>query len=307
MKTSLYVLCISLAISMTGMQAAWAGPFPDTHPKAIQLYKAGIALKKNGQLEAARQRFAAAIKADSNFTAAYSELGDIYFAGRSYEEALRYGRKAQQLGAATASRLIGFSCYYLRQYEEALEALQQARIEEPANKDIPFQLAQLYAQLGNYSESIRFYEAVLKLDQKHSISRFQAGLMYYNVGDYTSAAASFEKAASLGYPQDALFFFNSGVTWIQLQQTERGISDLRKAQQLQSDDEMILYNLAHACYQNNQFKEAATQWEHLLRLQPGNAFVMFMLGKSYMGMGEQEKGTTLCDKALAIGIDKEKL
>lgn len=56
--------------------------------------------------------------------------------------------------------------------------------------------------------------------------------------------------------------------------------------------------LAHDLYDRKLFKRAITQWRKVLRMQPANAFAMFMLGKSYMGMGKKERGEALCDKAI---------
>ncbi|PSL46663.1 hypothetical protein CLV51_103644 [Chitinophaga niastensis] len=61
---------------------------------------------------------------------------------------------------------------------------------------------------------------------------------------------------------------------------------------------------AHDLYNKGHFRQAVVQWKKLLRLQPTNAFAMFMLGKSYMGLGEEEKGAALCDKAMVPGFGK---
>lgn len=58
---------------------------------------------------------------------------------------------------------------------------------------------------------------------------------------------------------------------------------------------------AHELYDKGLFKRAIVQWKKVLHLQPTNAFAMFMLGKSYMGAGEQEKGEALCDQAIRLG------
>ncbi|WP_089894721.1 tetratricopeptide repeat protein [Chitinophaga arvensicola] len=63
---------------------------------------------------------------------------------------------------------------------------------------------------------------------------------------------------------------------------------------------------AHDFYGRGLFKKAIIQWKKVLHLQPDNAFAMFMLGKSYMGAGEKEKGEYLCDQAIAIGEQSDK-
>ncbi len=300
MMTFRLILCLYVVMLISAINTATAVHLSGWRDKARNLYREGIAFRKSGRQEAARQCFAAAIKADSGYTAAYSALGDIYFERKSYADALGYCRKAQELGAANMSRQIGLSFYYLRQYDNALEALQQARREEPGNITVPYQLAQLYAQLGHYRESINAYQEVLSIDSMHTVAWYELGMMSFNMADFEGAVRSFGKAAALGCKQDAVFLFNTGVAWLRLEQTDKGIAYLRKAQQLQPDDEQILFNLAHACYNKGDFDAAIVQWENVLRLQPTNAFVMFMLGKSYMGKGDREKGMALCDKATAM-------
>lgn len=63
---------------------------------------------------------------------------------------------------------------------------------------------------------------------------------------------------------------------------------------------------AHDLYERKLFKQAIVQWKKVLHLQPTNAFAMFMLGKSYMGAGEKEKGEDLCDQAIMIGEQSDK-
>lgn len=58
--------------------------------------------------------------------------------------------------------------------------------------------------------------------------------------------------------------------------------------------------LAHDLYGRRRFKKAIVQWKRVLHLQPTNAFAMFMLGKSYMGAGEQERGAAICDEAIIL-------
>lgn len=301
MMTYRLILCLPAVLFSMAIHTAGAVPLHEWYDKARDLYREGIAFRKSGQHEAARERFAAAIRADSAFTAAYSALGDLYFEKKSYAEALFCCRKAQQLGAANMSRQIGLSYYYLHQYENALEALQQALHEEPGNKMVPYQLAQLYAQLGNYRESIHYYQQDLLIDSAHTAAWYELGMMWFNVAEPAKAVQAFEKAASLGCRQDAAFLFNTGVAWLQLQQAEKGIACLLKAQEVQPDDEQVLFNLAQAFYSKGDYAAAIAQWEKVLHLQPTNAFAMFMLGKSYMGKGEMEKGMALCDKATATG------
>lgn len=69
-----------------------------------------------------------------------------------------------------------------------------------------------------------------------------------------------------------------------------------------SEDLQVIHELGHVYYYQGNYKAAVALWTKLLSLQPQNYFAMFMLGKSYIGSGEQAKGEQLCDRAIATSI-----
>ncbi|RAJ83504.1 tetratricopeptide repeat protein [Chitinophaga dinghuensis] len=290
-------LLIPFLLLWMGIQPATAIHRNTSHDKSRQLVREGLALKKSGQLLAARERFLTAIQADANCAAAYSELGDSYFAGKDYQHALQYSLRAKQLGVNTATTIIGLSYYHLQQYDNALEVLQDAIQEHPDNGLLLQKLAQIQGQLGNYRESIHYYQRALTIDSSHAESWYQLGMMYFNDTDYPAATRAFDKAILHGYDQQALFCFHAGVAAMQCGQLDKSIQLLTKASALDPDNEQVLFNLAHANYRKENYPAAVDAWKAVLKHQPGNAFALFMLGKSYMGAGEKEKGERICDQA----------
>jgi tetratricopeptide (TPR) repeat protein len=160
--------------------------------------------------------------------------------------------------------------------------------------------ARIHAQLENYRESIYYYQADLKIDSLQATAWYELGMICFNTQDFTTALIAFEKAGSLGIGTDATFHFNMGVTCLQLKQTARGIKLLQAALTLNPADTQIMNNLAHAYFKQGNYPAAIEQWNRVVQLQPQNAFALFMLGKSYIELGEREKGTALCDSAVSI-------
>ncbi|MFB6454595.1 tetratricopeptide repeat protein [Chitinophaga sp. Hz27] len=288
-----------LAISLLFMLSAYAVAWPSSRDKAKHLCQEGIAMKKAGNQLAAVRLFNAAISADSTYTEAYCELGDAYFVSRHYQEALLACIKARRLGAVSVSKLIGLSYYQLNRYDEALEALEEARAEEPSNGTIPFRIAQLYAQRGEYQQSILYYQSALKLDSLDAQGWYELGMMHYNVAGYTASMVAFQHALDAGFKADDGFLLNAGVAAMQAGQLDKSLTFLQQAYDRHPEDETILFNLAHVTYRKNDFASAVINWEKLLKRKPTDAFVKFMLGKSYIGLGEKEKGMALCDAAAA--------
>lgn len=159
--------------------------------------------------------------------------------------------------------------------------------------------ARIHAQLENYQESIYYYQADLKIDSLQATAWYELGMICFNTQDFGAALRAFEKAGSQGIATDATFHFNIGVTCLQLQQIARGIKHLQAAQALHPADTQITHSLAHAYFRQGKYAAAIEQWNKVVQLEPQNAFAWFMLGKSYIEIGEREKGYALCDKATA--------
>ncbi|HEY0272711.1 MAG TPA: tetratricopeptide repeat protein [Chitinophaga sp.] len=317
-------------VSITQAFAARA----DHESKARQLYKAGLAFRNSGQLQAAVTRFTAAINLYQSFTDAYLQLGDIYriqqqpkkaatqyqaalerqpghvgamrglavasYEQHEYEQALTYALPLRQQGVTGESLLIG-QCYAaLNDDSAAIDALTVACAEMPSSSEPPYLLAQLYAAGGHYDASIRYYRQAIRIDSNRSQLYYELGMIYFNTNDYTQAVQHFEHAAALGQPLNADYYYNLGVACLKMARPDRGIALLQTALRLRPGDIPVIYTLAHTYYARQEFKEAIEQWNLLLSLQPENAFAWFMLGKSYMGAGDTVKGSALCDKALSM-------
>lgn len=327
------ILWLQLLLLTAGNHAIASSPENDH--KAKKLYKEGLALKQQGQLDAALERFTAAVREDGAFTGAYLELGlvyrlqrqtesakqqflvllkkepsnkvalqnvaELYFEQKAYEDALTYAQYAQEAGAARMEKMMGLCYYHLDHAEEAILHLQKALHEEPDNPAVPYKIAQVLALKERYAESIEYYHASLRIDSTQANLFYELAMMYYNMANFKHAAGAFEKANVLGRPADADYYFNLGNACLRQSETEEGIRHLKSALTLRPKDMRIMLSLANAYYKKQDYTNAVTQWNIILALQPMNAFAMFMLGKSYMGAGEVMKGQQICDQALALG------
>lgn len=61
-----------------------------------------------------------------------------------------------------------------------------------------------------------------------------------------------------------------------------------------------MIKLAQILYDCRAWPEALLQWQRVLQAVPDHAFAQYMLGKTYMDLGEWEKGRLLCDKATGV-------
>ncbi|TWW01549.1 tetratricopeptide repeat protein [Chitinophaga pinensis] len=162
------------------------------------------------------------------------------------------------------------------------------------------QLAEISVLEEVYPESIIWYREYLRLEDDQPSAWYAIGVLYFNTKDFRAAVQAFETATKKGRRQDADYCLTIGTAYLHIKETDKGILHLQTCLELRQDDTRALQALAHHYYLAGEYVAAVTYWDRLLRIQPANAFAMFLLGKSYIGKGEVAKGEALCDKALQV-------
>lgn len=152
---------------------------------------------------------------------------------------------------------------------------------------------------GGDSSYLHAIKAAIEKEPKEPLFYYALGVIYFNNRQFAESVAAFEEAGEKGYKRDADYYLHIGTACLQSKQYNKGIHHLNHCLNLRANDTVALQTLAQACYQNEDYKQAIIYWEQLLRIQPQNAFAMFMLGKSYIAHGEKQKGEQYCDLATA--------
>jgi tetratricopeptide (TPR) repeat protein len=80
----------------------------------------------------------------------------------------------------------------LGQYEQAVEALEQVLLEDPAQADAYLVLAQIYSELGNYQGLIPVLGEYLKLKPQDNDIRVVLAQVLFQIGEYRLAIEEYE-------------------------------------------------------------------------------------------------------------------
>lgn len=155
------------------------------------------------------------------------------------------------------------------------------------------------AEPGGDSTYLHAIKAAIEKEPKEPLFYYALGVICFNNRQYAEAVSAFEEAAEKGYKRDADFYLHIGKACLQTKQFVKGFHHLYHCLNLRPNDTMAMQTLAQGLYQHGNYKQSIAYWEQLVRLQPENAFVMFMLGKSYIAYGDKKKGEQWCDKATA--------
>ncbi|EFJ24194.1 hypothetical protein SELMODRAFT_271108 [Selaginella moellendorffii] len=92
---------------------------------------------------------------------------------------------------------LGHAAFVDEDYARALELYNQAVLEEPSNAGALVSRAQVHIKLGHFTDAIADAKAAIDLNPALSKAHLRQGIACFSLGEYETARAAFEKAASL--------------------------------------------------------------------------------------------------------------
>lgn len=189
-----------------------------------------------GQREQAEADFKTAIKKQPNNVIGYNALAELYFREKQNDEALKTmqaGLRERpddfglQLGLAAVLEAKGDIDGAIREYESMLE-------KRPDSLIVVNNLASLLSDYRGDKESLGRAQSLTAVLRKSNIPNFKdtLGWVYYQSGDYRNALPLLEEAVAV-LPNQSLVRYHLGMTYIALGQRDRGLEQLKKADELE--------------------------------------------------------------------------
>lgn len=172
-------------------------------------YQKGIALKKAGKLEEAKNALLESLKLNKDFDGTLNALGGVYFSMGDYKAAIDNFEKILNSKAnnnVKSKVKKNISLAYAKLGNDALSGGDATKGIEYLKKSVEndnydaayLSLAKVYSELGKWDESIAAAENALKYRSKISKGGpyFYEGISYRGKGDLTKAKEMFKLAAA---------------------------------------------------------------------------------------------------------------
>lgn len=157
---------------------------------------------------------------------------------------------------------------------------------------------------GELSRAIKFYRQLI--DQVPDVAElhYNLGLAYFDLEDYGSAIAAYERASALN-PQDGDTYFNLGLAYKMDGQYARAEETYLKALELSDDVGDILYNLG-CCYQDSgKTEQACIVFTKLLEIIPGHLSALNNLAYLEHLRGNFDTAKELYARILELDPDRQ--
>jgi tetratricopeptide (TPR) repeat protein len=229
---------------------------PDRFPAAF--VRLGLALPDPAP-EEQRPPFAPFLRLAHGMVAAHADRPEVLFSASMLArrlgatvDALAWSSRAERLAPSMASATtLGFAHLHLDQIDEAIQTWQKAMARDPANHDLPVQLAWELAAHGRLDDALAFVDRVLAVDPHDPTASAAAqAFRYHRDKDVRHLLLLAERARNSPADVDAsqtLAGICRGIPWLGMvpEPTEAVINTLKRAlAELEPGSEIVSLTLS---------------------------------------------------------------
>ncbi len=173
-------------------------------------------------------------------------------------------------------------------YVRAIKFYQTILRSAPRNNKVRLFLAEAYLYEDTPGKAISEYETVIKTDPRDLDALIGAGQAYYQSRDYHRAERCLLKAKAIA-PDDVRIARGLGNVYFSLGRYEAAIGQFSAARQRDDADRQIIFMLAQAYLRNDEDDNAVKTLEELLEKDPENDEARVLLGNVYLATGAYRK------------------
>jgi tetratricopeptide (TPR) repeat protein len=261
----------------------------------------GLVYTEMRKYDLALKSFAEVVKTQPNDPVVVENLTNLYFSTRKWNDAIVYAKKMQELKIGKNSNYILGKCYYeMENYGQAFPYLDAAAKDEPNNAEIPYLVGRSYVDMSNYRNAAPWFEKAIALDSTRARWIYECALNFAAIPDDNNAIKYYHKAAEKGYKTDNDYYENLAASYLGLGKADECLVILKGVLEKKPSDITLLNSVADICYRSGKYEEAIGYWDRVLESDKKNAHSLYMIGMSYQKKGDKNKGTALCDKAIAM-------
>ena len=240
----------------------------------------GYAYLKLGYINRAYKIFKEMYKKHPNDKKIINAYAEVLYNMKKYKELKNLQNKLPQ----NMQNKISFIQFYLslkeaqnlmkeKKYKQAEEILSKLYLENPNNINVMLTLGNLYLNTNKNEEAKNFYKNVLILSPNNIYALEGIEAVYMREKNYKKALFYSEKIEKLGFKD-------------------------KNKKELQA---FYYLSLANKFYKNKEFDKAYTYVKKAQIIEPGNPFVLGMLGDIEVKKGNNDKAYKYYAKAYAIG------
>ena len=210
-------------------------------PKSPQLYDSlGFILYREDKKFESQAIFEKALELDESLASTQNNIGVIFLDEGEITKALTHLENAAQLDPTSSATYLNLGNAFLKaqDYKSALQSYQKSYELNPNQIEAKVLWASVALEIGQPSAAKEVWLDVLSVDPTNSISNRGLGVIAVLDKDFQNALP-YLQIASLVLPEDAITRYYLGVTWENLNNTDKAIAEFEAVLALSQNEELI--------------------------------------------------------------------
>lgn len=198
--------------------------------------------------------------------------------------------------------LLGENYLIFRQYQSAIDNLNEAMRMDRFNEEIYFYKGMVYKESGSNKEAISSFQTALELNSRYAEAYNQLISIALEDENYDLASTYLESGIRF-VPEDPFLWYNQGVCLQQQGFLDSAIVPYQNSFRYDSSQSLAAFNLGWIYHQKGRYKESLAKFNRVLKLEPNNVRALFMKALNHKEMGDNEQCISQLKKALIINPD----
>jgi tetratricopeptide (TPR) repeat protein len=242
-----------------------------TSNNSLAHFKLGMTLFDEGDLRAAGEHFAEAIRIDPGFAPAYNNLGRLLAKQGKVQEAISYYRKAVALDPDDARMYQGLGNELAKQgrVDEAIAFFRDALRIHPDDPLTHNSLGLELAAQGKLDEAIEHYTKALRLDPQFTLAHNFLGNALVEQGKFEEGIAHFAAALAID-PKDTIADYSWGCALVKQGKPQEAVSRFEESLRKNPADPEIHDALGFALVKVGRIDAAIQHFTIALRINPND-------------------------------------
>jgi len=307
-------IATSLEAKLTGREQQQVAAIPTKNPQAYDAYLRGLALitrQSFTDVRKAGEFFRTAIELDPDYAQAWAQLAiaesEIYFSEEQTQPRLESARRAAETAvrlqpelSETRSALGLFYYFCLKDFDRALQELEEARKRSPNDSTVHLATGLVKRRQGKLDEAIECLKRATIFDPRNPDIWANLARSYRGKRDFAAAREMFDRAFAIS-PDEFSFIGNKAEAYLAEGNLEGAENVLRDPKVAATNE--VFGQTIRCLFFRHRFEEAAQAVEKNFRLNKETSPVGRADNKAWLGAlkkwaGHESEGKELMRQAL---------
>lgn len=266
-------------------------------PSILKEYaNASFELKKYGQ---AIPVYESLLNTDKKNPEYLIRLARMYsFSSQKYKS-IDYAEQAMKLKPTDKKdiEILAEVFFFNKHYPKAIDLYNTLGAKDFAGLN---RIAQCYNKMQSFSNSIKVYEEIMKLNDVPSTAHYEYAVALYNAGNYTESVNQFSMAEKKGYTNMQSLFQNTALAYQEMKNFDKALESFNKAKLNDPFNKNLNLNIADCMIRADKLAEARDVLDAMMKYLPNDAELIYQYGMTYYKAGNKTKAETYFNQAFVL-------